>query len=182
MLTPQANTTQPFQSTLPVWGATVGNAVNRRDLGYFNPRSPCGERPGGRLPVRQHDVGISIHAPRVGSDLHHGGAGERAMISIHAPRVGSDDHAHAPGKHHPAISIHAPRVGSDAGAMTAVMERAKFQSTLPVWGATEGGGNAGEDGSDFNPRSPCGERLTVGSCMSGLASISIHAPRVGSDS
>ena len=35
---------------------------------YFNPRSPCGERlcP---CPVRQHRAGISIHAPRVGSDL-----------------------------------------------------------------------------------------------------------------
>ena len=34
----------------------------------------------------------------------------------------------------------------------------KFQSTLPVWGATEGHGNFGSVDGDFNPRSPCGER------------------------
>ena len=56
----------------------------------FNPRSPCGERhgqPGGW----ERSAGISIHAPRVGSDgppvLRHLPPSE---ISIHAPRVGSD--------------------------------------------------------------------------------------------
>ena len=56
------------------------------------------------------------------------------------------------------ISIHAPRVGSDAGAIAAIVALAKFQSTLPVWGAT----------------------LMVTDCKA-HGVISIHAPRVGRD-
>ena len=36
-----------FQSTLPVWGATVLAACRNAPGSYFNPRSPCGERHGG---------------------------------------------------------------------------------------------------------------------------------------
>ena len=62
---------------------------------------------------------ISIHAPRVGSDLRGStGPGADGGISIHAPRVGSD----ATGGWHPPgpwlISIHAPRVGSDCPPAT----------------------------------------------------------------
>ena len=79
-----------FQSTLPVWGATAADTANDADLDDFNPRSPCGERrsPGsdGGIKVRFQstlpvwgatysllkkgylEFGISIHAPRVGSD------------------------------------------------------------------------------------------------------------------
>ena len=78
-----------------------------------------------------------------------------------------------------------------------------FQSTLPVWGATYRGepSNDGYNisihaprvGSDvrgrdqtavwlnFNPRSPCGERLDGAGHVLELHLISIHAPRVGSD-
>ena len=81
-------------------------------LRYFNPRSPCGERHpvplerrrvvnvfqstlpvwGATKPwlVRSIRIGISIHAPRVGSDDDHGRYVMSAAISIHAPRVGSD--------------------------------------------------------------------------------------------
>ena len=79
-----------FQSTLPVWGATLLTCSWRQQSTDFNPRSPCGERlcggdSDGGVPV------ISIHAPRVGSDY----CGIYALlfetpISIHAPRVGSD--------------------------------------------------------------------------------------------
>ena len=34
-----------FQSTLPVWGATLVDAVRVANAADFNPRSPCGERP-----------------------------------------------------------------------------------------------------------------------------------------
>ena len=78
-----------FQSTLPVWGATVLDGEIPVNQGNFNPRSPCGERPRSRAsrasptdfnprspcgerPVRRRASkgadGISIHAPRVGSD------------------------------------------------------------------------------------------------------------------
>ena len=79
----------------------------------------------------------------------------------------------------------------------------KFQSTLPVWGATRSCGRSsglrsnfnprspcGErpflmlpalPGNNFNPRSPCGERPHSDYSSSDTCHISIHAPRVGSD-
>ena len=145
-----------FQSTLPVWGATVSvTKIAHLDV-YFNPRSPCGERQyhrrNSRFPHR-----ISIHAPRVGSDL-----------ILFISKILSQE----------------------------------FQSTLPVWGATCHT-QAADGLTDFNPRSPCGERpptsmepsqvdrfqstLPVWGATGGafnnfnLEFISIHAPRVGSD-
>ena len=102
-------------------------------------------------------MGISIHAPRVGSDSSAMRAYFDIDISIHAPRVGSD-RVLAFAQEIPVISIHAPRVGSDGGAQgeqnvenhfnprspcgerrlyneqTGLIDA--FQSTLPVWGAT----------------------------------------------
>ena len=167
----------------------------------FNPRSPDGERHG--LPCGEvASRFISIHTPRMGSDLwtstwrcpsNHFNPrspdGERpspqyrsfrpAAISIHAPRMGSD--CKLPGSGGACtISIHAPRMGSDYCGITCTSRRAYF-----------------------NPRSPDGERRLrhrntmvtekfqstlpgwgatrgesnpVQSCR-----ISIHAPRMGSD-
>ncbi len=124
---------------------------------------------------------ISIHAPRVGSDQHSADHSPAKRISIHAPRVGSDAINVPSICRFTRISIHAPRVGSDPG-----------REAL-----------AGAQGN-FNPRSPCGERLSVFhrlspnerfqstlpvwgaterfSVLFHLFVISIHAPRVGSDS
>ena len=83
-----------FQSTLPGWGATIPSdrpSTRRTD---FNPRSPGGERPLHAVEgaVRVH---ISIHAPRVGSDLQgYNTSIAMTKISIHAPRVGSDRKSH----------------------------------------------------------------------------------------
>ena len=101
-----------FQSTLPVWGAT-----SERCTAIFT-------------------ANISIHAPRVGSDL----------VIVHGLLTDI------------CISIHAPRVGSDSRGSTGRTTNRPFQSTLPVWGATQALRN-----------------LCITLC------ISIHAPRVGSD-
>ena len=81
---------EQFQSTLPAWGATS------------------------MVEFLFDTCTISIHAPRVGSDL---------VISTRLA------------KRNP-ISIHAPRVGSDVChfGLEEVLEI--FQSTLPAWGAT----------------------------------------------
>ncbi len=123
-----------FQSALPVWGATGNMTFFTNFSVSFNPRSPCGERLlmsaerdvmiafQSALPVwgatrkeyqRLVDRGVSIRAPRVGSDsvrrLPHGRNGSfnprspcgerrrrrsltlrRSQVSIRAPRVGSD--------------------------------------------------------------------------------------------
>ena len=101
-----------FQSTLPVWGATIV---------YL-----C-------LWIA---IDISIHAPRVGSDeLRLAVVTQMYYISIHAPRVGSDYYV-------PTSTLISrdfnPR--SPCGERHTVNIRYKFlsvfQSTLPVWGAT----------------------------------------------
>ena len=123
------------------------------------------------------------------------------------------------------ISIHAPRRGSDGSSGFSPATAARFQSTLPVGGATKGGIASGKarrisihaprGGSDtlpmicgrhwtdfnprspwgerhfriclvavrlyFNPRSPWGERPEVSMDRIPASSISIHAPRRGSD-
>ena len=56
-----------FQFTHPVWGATDGRKQN--DRRFY----------------------VSIHAPRVGCDLHHRAVVQSAsVVSIHAPRAGCD--------------------------------------------------------------------------------------------
>ena len=79
---------------------------------YFNPRSPCGERP----PIQEDSQKTS----QFQSTLPVWGATSAlfrivasAAISIHAPRVGSDDASVGVGRSQWGISIHAPRVGSD---------------------------------------------------------------------
>ena len=72
----------------------------------------------------------------MGSD--HGGFAlfvEFDFISIHAPRMGNDLH-HLPAKVHVNISIHAPRMGSDRATRGEITNNHPFQSTLPGWGAT----------------------------------------------
>ena len=56
-----------------------------------------------------------------------------------------------------------------------------FQSTLPVGGATDDGGAGRMAQQYFNPRSPWGERLPSLLSILLMITISIHAPRGGSD-
>ena len=99
-----------FQSTLPAGGATH-HSISRFIYNDFNPRSPQGERHvGGNMTFAQ--LGISIHAPRRGSDKDGHWEGYFTEISIHAPRRGSDPGS-PEGRGEKVISIHAPRRGSD---------------------------------------------------------------------
>ena len=123
-----------FQSTLPVRGATGVPLLRASGMADFNPRSPCGER--------RRAVPLAVSA---------------AIISIHAPRAGSD-HSSLAGRRTGNISIHAPRAGSDPQAPTKTIRLYKFQSTLPVRGATARLFSLNHPFKDFNPRSPCGER------------------------
>ena len=122
-----------FQSTLPVWGATLtaGGQPGRREISIHAPRVGSDDM----VADASAALDISIHAPRVGSDISVIRSRPSLKISIHAPRVGSDC---VPGYLllFCPISIHAPSVGSD------------FLRLL-----------TGIATSHFNPRSPCGERL-----------------------
>ena len=122
----------------------------------FNPRSPHGERPAsGWMTIGRR---ISIHAPRTGSD-----GSTRAVsplyggISIHAPRTGSDTH-HGRNRHpRRDISIHAPRTGSDSEAYGAY-ESVMISIHAPRTGSDRTKRRKNHCLTDFNPRSPHGER------------------------
>ena len=126
-------------------------------MGSFNPRSPCGERP--ESEIRQvTPCSVSIHAPRVGSDiilccnakvarkfqstLPVWGAtpslpnyATEHMFQSTLPVWGATARF-GPDVNTAYVSIHAPRVGSDLLDCGQRLGRTMFQSTLPVWGAT----------------------------------------------
>ena len=123
---------------------------------------------------------ISIHAPRMGSDMRRANSSPRRPISIHAPRMGSDAVFAMPQVWW-RISIHAPRMGSDPAVWVSIIATLLFQSTLPGWGATGRETGSAQDTRNFNPRSPDGERQACYLSIFRRITISIHAPRMGSD-
>ena len=145
-----------FQSTHPVWGATAA--------------------PG----LKQYEVIFQSTHPVWGATDTVCDAVTRSAISIHAPRVGCDT-CRVCRKRVYHISIHAPRVGCDIGVINALIERKKFQSTHPVWGATQSEyiANYNKEFQSTHPGVGCDVIERYGN---GDHCISIHAPRVGCDS
>ncbi len=103
-----------FQSTPPVWGATLCLSLIRPQLHQFQSTPPVW-----------------------GATYAGNKCGVIVLISIHAPRVGGDRHLLHDKVHH-GISIHAPRVGGDISSSYRTSSTPIFQSTPPVWGATFG--------------------------------------------
>ena len=105
-------------------------------------------------------LGISIHAPREGGDVHAPHSEKNDDISIHAPREGGDDPKTEGVSPTVQISIHAPREGGDA-----VAEGDEIPFTISIHAPREGG-DAGvsvvpEHRGYFNPRPPRGGRLRL---------------------
>ena len=169
---------------------------------YFNPRSPWRERRHNTACLLR-PVSISIHAPRGGSDPGNRAVAQGFCISIHAPRGGSD----VPNRlvwQHWEISIHAPRGGSDEKRKQEQRIYPLISIHAPRVGSDPAMGQQQTGVLHFNPRSPCGERLqnTTRDIIDAIfqstlpvwgatravfrgrvrTDISIHAPRVGSDS
>ena len=82
----------------------------------------------------------------------------RADISIHAPRAGSDEYARSDLDKRMTISIHAPRAGSDGSTAWHIWRSPNFNPRSPC-GERLFLGMAKINHKHFNPRSPCGERL-----------------------
>ena len=145
---------------------------------------------------------ISIHAPRVGSDCAGAAfllcslqfqstlpvwgatwnlrrANRKSSISIHAPRVGSDVQGRLFYYAHCNFNPRSP-CGERPSRYASVSGITSFQSTLPVWGATA-------PPASLPSQTVFQSTLPVwGATFSSLKklftmSISIHAPRVGSD-
>ena len=83
--------------------------------------------------------------------------------------------------HNPVISIHAPRVESDPSLRSWRRRRTDFNPRSPCGERPTPEPPGRLPPGDFNPRSPCGERLCHQLLHVHLQGISIHAPRVGSD-
>ena len=125
---------------------------------YFNPRSPDGERL-----AFVHDVrcwlGISIHAPRMGSDLS-------LSMSAWFSRI---------------FQSTLPGWGATPSGLVQPAQRRDFNPRSPD-GERRDFNNAGYTFTlNFNPRSPDGERLALVFRQQFKVEISIHAPRMGSD-
>ena len=170
---------QKFQSTRPVWGATWRSCLKTAFLTMFQSTRPVwgATSPEAALPVVQT---VSIHAPRVGRD----------WSSRTTPLKKSSFNPRAP-------------CGARPAEVSDTCANDEFQSTRPVWGATHLHGcrhrrpdvsiHAPRVGRDpmrlsirfrmacFNPRAPCGARLSRMPMLPAVRPVSIHAPRVGRD-
>ena len=144
-----------FQPTLPARGATT------------------------TARARTRDAPISTHAPRTGSDMIISAISGTIAISTHAPRTGSDlllvilvlaDCDFNPRSPHgerqnqssyatiPPISTHAPRTGSDGMPLVQAYRDAPISTHAPRTGSDRKSSRLTTPRSDFNPRSPHGER------------------------
>ena len=168
-----------FQSTLPVWGATVHDQFGQKHpIPKFQSTLPVwGATTESDADI--WDADISIHAPRVGSDPVPRGVGWS----------GGNFNPRSPCGERPAsgkLSIKLLTFQSTLpvwGATCSVLSlfsQEIFQSTLPVWGATGRRPPAGSSVwiSIHAPR--VGSDVIHGPAVHRLP-ISIHAPRVGSD-
>ena len=145
-----------FQSTLPVRGAT----------GTYN--------------AQYNRFFISIHAPRAGSDRLGRYPEDAAIeISIHAPRAGSDHDHLCVGAEYVGFQSTLPVRGATHAAMS-LYHLIKFQSTLPVRGATPAFLLASTS-SEFQSTLPVRGATIQRGGHGDMPSISIHAPRAGSD-
>ena len=147
----------------------------------FNPRSPCGER---RLSVVPVFISSRFQStlPMRGATVSGLPVPVAFMISIHAPHAGSDPPCMIYTGYFCDFNPRSP-CGERLRRKPGVCQNLLFQSTLPMRGATlvlvrsiDGNGisihapHAGSDRAgpgiypgdhDFNPRSPCGERLCM---------------------
>ena len=103
---------------------------------YFNPRSPHGER--------RRCEAIPPICSAFQSTLPAWGATPRSkfiarirIISIHAPRMGSDLQAKCDSAEADVFQSTPPRMGSDNHSCQRQLIIFIFQSTPPAWGATE---------------------------------------------
>ena len=167
-----------FQSTHPVRGATCSRPASPGRPSDFNPRTPCGVRPGGaddRAPRREFQSTHPVRGATIYTPVNADGT---PFQSTHPVRGATQTRPTA--LPYTEISIHAPRAGCDGGR-----------------------GRCGQGTRDFNPRTPCGvRRLWLSLCQAGFEfqsthpvrgatifvihrsafkCISIHAPRAGCD-
>ena len=171
--------TAVFQSTLPLRGATKrclhnmemqrisihaplagsDSCILRNLPGsvHFNPRSPCGERRGDGVEAPD-DLIFQSTLPLRGATKINRDVFRNIYISIHAPLAGSD-FIMICGTCSISVDFN-PRspCGERHNRSRHFRTNIKFQSTLPLRGATQSLRLTRATLINFNPRSPCGER------------------------
>ena len=171
-----------FQSTLSLRRATTSLFSLPTRFRYFNPRSPCGERPGIRRPLRPDQARfqstLSLRRATVSLVGNYIPTGQfQSTLSLR--RATSDAAAALTGR---SISIHALLAESDRLGVTASIGLfdISIHALLAESDAVAPLGTAAV-AAYFNPRSPCGERHSQITCRYSLAGISIHALLAESD-
>ena len=146
-----------FQSTLPARGATAPTPIITSRT-QFQSTLPARGATSGYTASNPQRSGISIHAPRTGSD---------------AGTISTKHTAHIFQSTLPARGATARKFARNEGMLY-------FNPRSPH-GERRRGYKARHGQTDFNPRSPHGERRDSKSFASRGWNISIHAPRTGSD-
>ena len=121
-----------FQSTRPVWGATISTG-KVSDAQKFQSTRPVWGATGGATKQRGSKEFQSTR-PVWGATCVFCDTQDASRVSIHAPRAGRDRGADLFDKLL-RVSIHAPRAGRDFGCVVALLPK-----------------------TSFNPRAPCGAR------------------------
>mgnify|MGYP000925543382 CR=1 FL=1 len=184
----------------PRTGSDLQTKLLRAPRLHFNPRSPHGERQSARDASRRDDNfnPRSPHGERPSRDGR--GAQRFAHFNPRSPH-GERLQAAAESARSRAISIHAPRTGSDHLLRCRYTDVAVFQSTLPARGATcrfvgiylmvvisihapRMGSDAIAEretsvATDFNPRSPHGERPRISCTRCGTTLFQSTLPARG---
>ena len=124
---------------------------------------------------------ISTHAPLAGRDQHHTLVGcsarnfnprapcgaRRICLAVYAAKI--------------RISTHAPLAGRDLRRRDRSAAGTGISTHAPLAGRDKMGYKYTRVGEDFNPRAPCGARLSIASITSSGSLISTHAPLAGRD-
>ena len=167
-----------FQSTRPLRGATISQIPTVLPSPFQSTRPLRGATVRQFLKLRL--IRISIHAPLAGRDYHrHTRRCGHRYFNPRAP-CGARPEIILVFRHGVEISIHAPLAGRDCNVNHIPSKRIRFQSTRPLRGATTTT-TVDPDSGYFNPRAPCGARLTLFSTGFVDVIISIHAPLAGRD-
>ena len=160
-------------------GATLVSVITSSAYSYFNPRSPCGERPRITSAARR-TLRFQSTLPVRGATAICDQDEEQRNISIHAPRAGSDPRTSLSARNPRTFQSTLPVRGATVSMVIRRLSPVRFQSTLPVRGATSRAFHSGEN-CKFQSTLPV--RGATKREVKGWARsvISIHAPRAGSD-
>ena len=148
-----------FQPTRPLRGATTADAEKAKRIEKFQPTRPLrgATVATGIIPAR---FGISTHAPLAGRDLKGGGRSLLLRISTHAPLAGRDASAYASVPSASRFQPTRPLRGATVASAFTYLEEI-FQPTRPLRGATVTTPRPQPSTRNFNPRAPCGARLSI---------------------